>query len=558
MTGPKERARAKRLRALADAAWALSLILFGWRFFAPLEQVAAIELWDETAYMLRGLRLPLTAWPGGYGPLYSLFYRLLAGVEPEPLRLYYLAYRVGALLLPLAVYWALRRAEACPWFAGPSAWLVLTARGNAVVWPRVSNFALAWLLFGLGLVWGARERAAPWRWAAAGVVLWTAAYIRPEMAAAALLTWAVAAWLAWRARRRGRALGPRGLAWYGLLAGVALPLVLWGAPLQPGRSWDAFAQHFTVRRAQMGDDIPDPWRGAGIRPTIARYFGPEVRSIPAAVRANPGAVAAHIRANAQAALHDRRLRNLIDVPWSRVWAATRSRLLFGLGLGGLVWAVRLRRGRARARLRLLLAGPVPWLALALLPPLGSMLFIFPHAHYGWIVAVLGLVLAALLVTPTRDDAPRSPAAWWPWLGVSLNLMLLGALASRTAATSVQVWLRPARENAVPALAAFARGLDLSGPVPVLGAEGGLDLYLGPDFVSVDDALIHSEAALLDFIAQQRVRMLIFQGDDPGATYFCRGHEHECAALLAQPRAWGFRPRWISLAEGSFLVLVAED
>ncbi len=558
MTGPETRARGVGPRALADAMWALGLLLLGLEFFAPLEQVAAVELWDETAYMLRGLRLPLADLPGAYGPLYSLFYRLLAWVEPEPLRLYYLAYRVGALLLALAVYWALRRAAACPWFAGLVAWLVLTARGNAIVWPRVPVFALAWLLFGLGAVWGARARSAAWRWAAAGVVLWTAAYIRPEMAAAAPLAWLGAAALAWRAARRGQSLGVRRAAWAGLLAVTLLPPLLWGLPVQGERSWNAFAQHFTVRRAEMGDDIPDPWRSTGIRPTIARYFGPEVHSIPAAVRANPAAVLAHMRANARALLREPDLRALVDAPLPGVWAAARTWALLGVGWAALVWGVRWRRRTARARARVLLTGPLPWLALAALPPLGSMLLIFPHGHYAWTVAVLGLVAAGLVLAPTPADArPETPRAT-AWVGLALSAALLVLLAARTRATTVQVWRHPVRERPVEALAAFARGLNLDGPVPVLGAEGGLDLYLGPRFVSLDEALAHSDAALLDFVARHRVQVLIFQDDDPAATYFCRGREAECAALLARPRAFGFHPRWVSLAGRSLLVLIATE
>ena len=560
MMGSEARARKLNPQTLTDAAWVLGLLLLGGRYFAPLEQVAAIELWDETAYMLRGLRWPLTAISAAYAPLYSLFYRLLAWVEPEPLRLYYLAYRAGAVLLALAVYWALRRGRVQPWFGGWAAWAVLTARGNAVVWPRVPVFALAWMLFGLGAVWGARGRATAWRWASATVVLWTAAYIRPEMAAAALLAGLVAAWLAWRARRRGQALlGPGRAAWAGLLAAALAPLLLWGLPVQGGRSWDAFAQHFTVRRAEMGDPIENPWRSEGIRPTIARYFGPDVHSIPAAIRANPRAVITHVLANARSMHAQARLDKLLDFPRWRAWLTPR-RVVEGFSLLGLaLWLWRARTARARAVALWLLREPLPWLALAASPPLGSMLFIFPHVHYAWMLAVLGWVAWALVVAPRTDDVAETSRIPWAWVHAALSVMLLTGMLNHARSNGVDVWLRPTHKQVVPGLAAFVRGLNLTPPVAVLGAEGGLDVYLGPHVKAVDEDLARdSSASLTAFIEDRGVQLLIFPGDDPLKARFCRGREHECAALVARPHEFGFRARRLSLAQGGYLFLVAED
>jgi len=556
MIALRRRLREGGPRALADAIWALGLIVLGGLFFAPLERVAAIEVWDESAYMWRGLRLAWHALPPEYAPLYALFYRLLAWVEPEPLRLYYMAYRAVALLVALSAYWALRRAGVWAWVAGLSAWWVLTARGNALVWPRVSSFAVAWILAGLGAVWGARGRPLGWRWAAAGVVLWTAAYIRPEMALAAGLTWLVAFVLVWRDRRAGR--GPAWRAdWLGLAAVALFPLLVWGSPLQPGRSWNAFAQHFTVRRAALGDDIPDPWRGTGIQPTIARYFGPDTHTIWDALRANPAAIWAHIQANAHAAAQDAGLLDLFDGVGAGLWAATRARLLFGVALGSVVWLWRWRRGRARSVLRRLGAGPWPWPGLAMTPALGAMLFIFPHSHYAWIAGLLGGVAGVLAVAPQEADVPSAHQRAGAWANLGLSVLLVLGLARYGQNHRVDVWLHAPAERVVPALAAFARDLPLAGTVPVLGAEGALDVYLGPNFIAVDEQWAHSQGSLLAFLRQQRVRMLIFRGPEPTATHFCRNHQEECAALVARPHEFGFRARWLSVAGGEFLILIAD-
>lgn len=95
------------------------LALWAWRFFLPLEHRVNIELFDETGDLWAALRLPLGSYPPEYGPLYRLWYRLLALFQPEPLLLSYTSYRWVDVLTPLALYWSLRRARVIPGMAFP-------------------------------------------------------------------------------------------------------------------------------------------------------------------------------------------------------------------------------------------------------------------------------------------------------------------------------------------------------------------------------------------------------------------------------------------------------
>ena len=233
--------------------------LWGWHFFHPLEHIVNIELFDETGYLGGALRMPIWHYPPEYAPLYRLWYRALALLQPDPLKLYYLSYRWAAILSPIAIYWALRRAKVTPAMAFWAGALALVARGQSVVWPRVSIFWGLILALALGIVWPRIEKAPWWLvFACSGWALWWAAFVRPSMTLPALAFGALAlitgALTRFPQRRRAH-------LW--LLVTAVVPLLLWGLPYRQGRLLIAFRQHFIVVRAELGDPIENPWFSTG-------------------------------------------------------------------------------------------------------------------------------------------------------------------------------------------------------------------------------------------------------------------------------------------------------
>ncbi len=534
-------------RALPWALWAQDVLWFGlllglgWHFFAPLPHVHDLKLWDESAYLLRGLRLaPFQLLPG-YGPLYSLAYWALHAWIPDPIDLYYHMYQGTGVLLPLALYWAWRRAGVLPVWAGPYAAIVLVMRGNAVVWPRVAHAMLIALLGLWGWIWGRAWPRASVRYGAYALSFWLAAYIRPEMLAAALGFGALAGALTWRERRVApQAPIPR-RAWALLAIAWLTPWLLWGPPIQPSRSWDAFSQHFAVRRQLLGDEVRDPWRNAP--EVIARYFGPDVHTIFQALRANPGAVWEHVRANGRE-VTERIRRRLIPRALPMRMAGLPTRLILWGGLVGVGAAVWLKRGVQRRlagwiRRLLLVEGPAPAVALAL--QLGNAGLIFPHDHYLWPAFVFAWLLAGLILAPRNEDIPAALGRRGRWLSLILSGVLAWGLYRGVIDRDIHAWLHePEGGFRVREVAQWMRTLPWPDdrPIRLLLTAGAWEVYFGPNFQAIPDRL-PPDVDLLSYIREQKVDAILFAAP-PDGDFFCRGQEDICRALLANPEAYGFR------------------
>ncbi|NPA06245.1 MAG: hypothetical protein GXO54_02450 [Chloroflexi bacterium] len=526
-----------------DALWLGLLLGLGWHFFAPLPHVHDLKLWDESAYLLRGLRLAPFRLLSGYGPLYSLAYWFLHAWVPDPIDLYYRMYQWTGVLLPLSLYWAWRRAGVLPFWAGPYATVVLVMRGNAVVWPRVSHAMLITLLGLWGWIWGRAWPRASVQYGAYALSFWLAAYIRPEMLAAALgfaVLAGIGAWREYHAAQHSTSAAPW-RAWV-LLAAVGLaPWLAWGPPIQPSRSWDAFSQHFAVRRQLLGDEVQDPWRGAP--EVIRRYFGPDVRSIPQALRANPYAVLEHVQANLREVV-GRIRRRLIPRALPMRVAGLPMRVilwggLWGLGIGVWIGRWRQRRVRACARRLLLVEGPAPITALAM--QLGNAGIIFPHDHYLWPALVLVWLLMGLVFAPRSHDLPSGLRWRASWVGLVLSGVLAWGLYRGIIDRDIHAWLHePEAGFRVREVAQWMRTLPWpeDRPIRLLLTAGAWEVYFGPNFQAVPDRLPPG-TDLLTYIQEQGVDAILFAAP-PDGDFFCRGQEDICRALLAHPTTYGFQ------------------
>jgi len=120
--------------------------LAAWRLSWSIESFVDIGLHDETGYLRSGVSLWENGLPGAqWGPLYCVWYWVLHLFESDPIRLYYLNYRVLAVVIPLLIYLAARRFSVARSLALLAAFLYLVSPAPHV-WPRVSHFALLVML----------------------------------------------------------------------------------------------------------------------------------------------------------------------------------------------------------------------------------------------------------------------------------------------------------------------------------------------------------------------------------------------------------------------------
>jgi hypothetical protein len=94
-----------------------------------------------------------------FGPLYSLWLKAWGGIFRDPIQLYYINYTTLSVIIPLLLYFLLRRlsfSAAAAFFASLS---FLYAAANVTMWPRVSHFGLMTLLPGLFLAMRSKTKA---------------------------------------------------------------------------------------------------------------------------------------------------------------------------------------------------------------------------------------------------------------------------------------------------------------------------------------------------------------------------------------------------------------
>lgn len=522
------------------------LLVWAWQYFRPLEQVVNIELYDETGDLWRALRQPIWAWPPEYGPLYPLWYRFLSLFRPDPLDLYYMSYRWVAILTPTALFVALRRLGVAPSLAFWAAGLLLVSQGHSRVWPRIPVFWALVFTSALAVV-GRDTRRALWsRFWDIGWVLWWSSFVRPSFVLPALVFLAVGLLIGLRHRFTPRPERGRLLLW----ATGLFPLLIWGFPYQQDRLQLAFAQHFIVRRAEMGDPIPDPW----VETWRIREYFPRPESFWTMLRDRPDLIWTHVRGN----LEDMYRIFFDSFSWKNIylvqkgWRIRKYLLYIFLLPGWLGIPLLFTAGTWRqSLLLLLLSGAVVGISLI------NALVIFPHPHYLYPAWVAGLIAFAIFLGRSWEIY-RDNGFSWRLLYWGTFLLTLFAAYQLWGDRDVRYWIPQLKDPSrrVVYVARFVRQLPLpkDRTLYALGVDGEWFVYFGSQFEGLDDAYRASRQPLLEYLQSHDVALIVM-GDER----LCRPATEDCEALLAHPERWGFVRLDAPLANGGRLpILVRAD
>lgn len=121
------------------------LIIMGIFVVHNLENNMDVLLWDEARYLDRGFWL-WKAFPKTWGPIYSVWYKILSYVESNRIALYYLNYKVLFIASTILTFSFMRAYKASLFVAFflSSMWLVNTY--NLPAWPKISHFSICIIL----------------------------------------------------------------------------------------------------------------------------------------------------------------------------------------------------------------------------------------------------------------------------------------------------------------------------------------------------------------------------------------------------------------------------
>jgi len=389
-------------------------------YTANFPHIFDIGLYDESGYMNRGLSPGLLDFSNyEWNPLYSLFYRAVSLVAPDPLDVQL----EGGLLILFAAF--VSGALAVHLLSGNPVLAVLLAglsllMGSFVISPRVSFMAIT--LLGLGIPVALRFRRVSDKAALLAVLAFLLTFVRPEFITAFYLMLAIAAvaflMRLWSRRTPASAGRPPLLADCALpllcFAGLATLIFAWSLPWPAGygRAFMAFGQHYAMRYAASQAPAVNSWQNW--MPIMAREF-PGARTVGDAWRLSPGKVLNFYWLN---------LADLIGLIWRTALAAVTYHPLFlGIGavllLGGAAWqrSARPASGTDSAAARHGLAADLLLIGAFALPPLLGCLLVYPRLHY---VVMLEFVACLMLARALRGSA--SPLA--PVFAVALGGVLL--------------------------------------------------------------------------------------------------------------------------------------
>lgn len=426
-----------------------------------------LSFYDETSYLTRGLAQGSGGWATFTdGAVYSDFYLLLSKLIKSPVNLYFAGRALAAVALVLGT-WLSVRILTRPWIAFVAAVMVALS-SLPYTWPSVSAPAIALLMVAMSMVFRWRTS---WVFGVASGLVWLAAGCRPEYVwAATAFSIICLSWVIWDFSQ-GELRTQKNLlkAIVALLSAFMLPAVLFivhGLPYSNnGRDWDAFSQHFSLRRASGSED---PWLDAGA--IVSRSF-PDAHSVLDAFRASPGNFAQHV------------IANFLDVPKASIQAfiqlpPTSWSILVLLGFLSLligtlaaIYLVAKEKSENTHALQRSCWLRLNWRAFVVLGILVATiavqnLVIYPRPHY-LIAPILLLLVLACLILDRLNKGSR----------VEQGMSLAFAIILLAAGGLVTIRALEISSGSAP-LASVARVLSqLTPPVRLLAVDWGLSTYV---------------------------------------------------------------------------------
>jgi len=153
------------------------LLILGAMLTYNLESYMDILFWDESNYMVGGLRL-WSRFNRAWGPSYTVWYKLLSYIQPDSLLLYYINYKLTTVLTPIFAFLFMLGIGLSVEISFLLSCGFLFSTFNMPVWPHVSHFCLL-LFFTSGIITSFIKNSAI-KWAIWVITFYIMANARPE------------------------------------------------------------------------------------------------------------------------------------------------------------------------------------------------------------------------------------------------------------------------------------------------------------------------------------------------------------------------------------------
>ena len=261
----------------------LSVFLFWIKTSYNLDQYLDVFFFDEAFYMSRGIYPSQLINNAENGPLYSLWYSFLNFFENDPVKLYFLNWKIMVLLPSISLLFLLLCYNINVFIATFLSITFMWADATVLQWPRVSNFCISIIAIGIGI--SNFKNNIYYKFFVFLSTALVASYIRPEyFTSFTILGVGFILFLIYTHKNIPLKV------YYGLSLLVVTLLVLkffYQLPMfekNGYRSFIAFAQYFAVYYFPLNHINLNPW--TEWEPYFRQYFG-DANSISSAFVHNP-------------------------------------------------------------------------------------------------------------------------------------------------------------------------------------------------------------------------------------------------------------------------------
>ena len=412
-----------------------------------------------------------------WGPAYALWYKLLALFESDSIRLYYLNYRLMAILPSIALFIFLAISNTRLWVSFSLGLFFLFSTINLPVWPKVSHYCIFIILIGLSLM-----RYIPLtlvKISFISVFVLYISYARPEFYLTYLAVmglWFIA--LFYKSFRSKRAIIISLLFFlFELLVQGYMGIPLFN--FQGDRSALAFAQHFMFNYFQWNHIDQDFW--ITWMPYYQELFH-NATSIREAYQINPKLFDLHFLTNIQT--YFSQAFNLFSdamLPEKVISIPLKGRLAILFLGGAIMLVVTLQDRYLSAVLKNFKRNTLALIILLLIcaPTFASSLIIYPRTHYIIFQYFLLIYIICNVVFPiTKINNPYNIYSF-VFSGIVFITVWLN-MPSTKDYTYFDLWRKE------PSLANLKtveklRSLHYTQPIHLLENEGGMNIFLGKNY-----------------------------------------------------------------------------
>jgi hypothetical protein len=530
-------------KLLPDIIAVVFLIAAGWKLLHGVETKLDLPLNDEVFYIYRGLIIPFTGWHNSdWGMLYSLWYWMLSFINSDPVALFYMNFKITAIIPPLLFFILLRKNKVQTATALLISWMLMISLGNLMTIPRVTHLGLFLIITPMFFI-NPEKKMLVSGWFLI-IFLLIASYVRPEFMLAALLAFG---FMGYHSLRKYKLYNP-GLLIFGWL-GVVLSFVtlafFFELPWlqdESRRGFFALCQHFAYNYASWHPGTGNSWY---LTPEIIHKVFGQADSYSDLISENPIMLLKHMGYNMLlfvqyifgiTFIHNR----LILADHTRVQMYFEGLMLFLCFLGWIIWAclnnkdLVKRNFRSNRKLFLLFS-------FIGLPSVIGSIIIYPRWHYMIVVVYMLLAFISILIF-SRNKRNRDLKSLF--LAGFIIFMLTRTFSTAWYDTSDKIPQTGIRQEVKKVVLEIRKNIDTGRAAHfILDSQNGLAIYLMPEVNPVYD--YRKTANLSNFLLGNRIDMVLIDGNFKQSVPY-KMYKPEWEEFIKSPSRYGYKVKYINV------------